>query len=68
MGYGVVPSHYYAVVTTLLDTIRNALGERWTDEVQTAWTDGLQAVATVMMRAKRVEPAAAQAITVRSDD
>jgi len=67
VGYGVVPSHYYAVVTTLLDAIRDALGERWTDEVQTAWTDGLQAVASVMMRAKRIEPAAAQAITVRSD-
>jgi serine/threonine protein kinase/hemoglobin-like flavoprotein/Ran GTPase-activating protein (RanGAP) involved in mRNA processing and transport len=51
-GYGVVPTYYYAVTSTLLDTIRDVLGESFTPELQRAWTEGLDAVASVMMRAR----------------
>jgi serine/threonine protein kinase/Ran GTPase-activating protein (RanGAP) involved in mRNA processing and transport/hemoglobin-like flavoprotein len=53
LRYQVVPTHYYAMVSTLLDCIRDALGDTWDDELQSAWTEGLQAVTNVMMRSTR---------------
>jgi hemoglobin-like flavoprotein/Ran GTPase-activating protein (RanGAP) involved in mRNA processing and transport len=51
VGYQVVPTHYYAVTSTLLDTLAATLGADWTDELEEAWHEGLQAVAAVMLRA-----------------
>jgi hemoglobin-like flavoprotein len=55
VGYGVSPTHYYAVTSTLLDTIKEMLGDDWTDSVQEAWTDGLEAVSRTMMNAHRID-------------
>jgi Ran GTPase-activating protein (RanGAP) involved in mRNA processing and transport/hemoglobin-like flavoprotein len=55
IGYGVNPSHYYAVSSTLLDVIRETLGNNWNDSVQEAWSDGLEAISRVMMNAHREE-------------
>jgi hemoglobin-like flavoprotein/Leucine-rich repeat (LRR) protein len=52
-GYGVVPTYYYAVTGTLLDTMQNVLGERFTPELRQAWADGFSAIAQVMMSASR---------------
>jgi hemoglobin-like flavoprotein len=48
--YGAAPSHYYAVTSTLLETMRALYGEGWSDEIEGAWSDGLEAVANIMMR------------------
>jgi serine/threonine protein kinase/hemoglobin-like flavoprotein len=53
VGYGVTPSQYYAVSTTLLNVIRETLGEDWSDTAQDAWSDGLEAICRVMMNAHR---------------
>jgi hemoglobin-like flavoprotein/Ran GTPase-activating protein (RanGAP) involved in mRNA processing and transport len=53
LGYGVSPSHYHAVVSILLETMRQTLGEEWTPEVENAWHDGLEAIVTTMLGAHR---------------
>jgi hemoglobin-like flavoprotein len=53
VGYGAFPSHYQAVVSTLLDTLKEILGVEWTTEMDDAWHDGLEAVAAVMVRAQQ---------------
>ena len=57
-GYGVFPSQYQAVTSTLLDTLRRTMGEEWTEEVEAAWHDGLEAIARTMIRAQGGETAA----------
>jgi serine/threonine protein kinase/hemoglobin-like flavoprotein/Ran GTPase-activating protein (RanGAP) involved in mRNA processing and transport len=51
LGYGVFPSHYYALTQTLVDTLGSFLAERWSEELHQAWLDGIEAVTAVMMRA-----------------
>ncbi|HSK08182.1 MAG TPA: protein kinase [Vicinamibacterales bacterium] len=51
VGYGVFPSQYQAVTSSLLETLRRMLGEDWTEEVEAAWHDGLEAIARTMIRA-----------------
>jgi hemoglobin-like flavoprotein len=53
VSYGAFPSHYQAVTTTLLDTLKEILGADWTAELDDAWHDGLDAVAEVMVRAQQ---------------
>lgn len=53
VGYGVYPSHYQAVVTTMVDTLREVMGDEWTPELDDAWHDGMTAIAAVMMRAQQ---------------
>ena len=53
IDYGALPSHYHAVTSTLLATLRDVAGDAWTDEVDDAWHDGLEAVVSVMLRAHR---------------
>lgn len=55
VGYGVSPTHYYAVTSTLLDTIKAMLGNEWNEAIQEAWTDGLEAVSRTMMQAHRTD-------------
>ncbi|MEZ5419186.1 MAG: protein kinase [Vicinamibacterales bacterium] len=52
-GYGAFPSHYPAVTGVLVDTIREMLGTDWNDEIESAWHDGLDAVAAAMMQGAR---------------
>ncbi|MEZ5292389.1 MAG: protein kinase [Vicinamibacterales bacterium] len=52
-GYGAFPSHYPAVTGVLVDTIREMLGADWNDEVESAWHEGLDAVAGAMMQGGR---------------
>jgi hemoglobin-like flavoprotein len=59
VGYGTSPRHYYAVTSTLVDTMREVHGEGWSDEIEEAWSDGLEAVANVMMSAAAAAAAAA---------
>lgn len=35
--YGVMPEHYNAVATTLIDVMQEFAGELWTQEIQQAW-------------------------------
>ena len=56
-GYGVSPSQYYAVVSAMLDVLGETLGEAWTEPVQDAWSDGLDAVVRVMLDGHRFGPA-----------
>ncbi|MDT8385392.1 MAG: methyl-accepting chemotaxis protein [Gammaproteobacteria bacterium] len=51
-GYGAKPEHYTAVAETLLDVMAEFAGDLWTEEVQGAWTDALNTVATTMLAAK----------------
>ena len=53
VGYGVYASHYQAVSGTMLDAIRQTLGHAWSEDVERAWHDGLEAVTAVMLRAHR---------------
>ena len=48
-GYGALPAHYPAVTSTLLDTIKEFAGRKWTKKVATAWADALNAVAEIMI-------------------
>ena len=50
-GYGAEESHYKAVATTMLDVLKEAAGDQWTNEVHQAWSDALQAISTTMQKA-----------------
>jgi len=60
VGYGVFASHYQAVTSTMLDAIRQTLGDRWTEDVENAWHDGLEAVSAIMLSAHRQRAAAGE--------
>ncbi len=49
VGYGVKPSHYQAVTGCLLTTFHELLVDDWSDELHTAWSEGLEAVSRVMI-------------------
>ncbi|HVS02792.1 MAG TPA: protein kinase [Thermoanaerobaculia bacterium] len=51
VGYGVFPSHYYALTDTLVDALGELLGDAWSDDLRRAWLDAIEAVSAVMMRA-----------------
>jgi len=51
--YHVQASHYAALTVVLLDVIGQTLGDRWTPDMEDAWREGLQAIATVMIQAHR---------------
>jgi hemoglobin-like flavoprotein len=50
-GYGVKDEFYNDVATALLWTIQTALGDRWNDDVKTAWTTLYITLAGVMTKA-----------------
>jgi hemoglobin-like flavoprotein len=50
IGYGALPSHYYAVIETLLETLQEFFAERWSEKLHSTWENGLQAVANTLMR------------------
>lgn len=51
VDYGVSPSQYYAVSSTLLEVLEIAAGDLWSDELRDAWSDGLDAITSVMLNA-----------------
>jgi len=58
-GYGVRDEHYGSVASALLWTLEQGLGEDFTPEVKTAWTETYMLLAGVMKdAAKKLEKAA----------
>lgn len=49
-GYDVQPSHYAAVTGILLETLRVAMGAGWSEDLEAAWHDGLQAICAAMLQ------------------
>jgi hemoglobin-like flavoprotein len=60
-GYGVQDAHYVTVGAALLWTLKEGLGERFTPEVQAAWTSAYTLLADTM-RAAAEEEAAKEAL------
>lgn len=58
-GYGVVDAHYTTVAEALLWTLKQGLGEEFTQEVKEAWTAAYMMMATVMQQGARQMPRAA---------
>jgi hemoglobin-like flavoprotein len=52
-GYGVRDEHYATVGATLLATLEQALGPRFTAEVRSAWLAALDAIAGTMTQAAK---------------
>ncbi|KAM3090990.1 globin domain-containing protein [Phormidesmis sp. 146-12] len=49
LQYGVLPEHYPMVGSTLLKVFAICLGDRWTPEVEQAWSEAYAAVAQLML-------------------
>ena len=56
-GYGVRDAHYATVGAALLWTLQEGLGERFTPEVQAAWTSAYTLLADTMRAAAKEEAA-----------
>ena len=56
-GYGVRDAHYATVGAALLWTLQEGLGERFTPEVQAAWTSAYTLLADTMRAAAEEEAA-----------
>ena len=54
-GYGVRELHYATVGEALLWTLGQGLGEAFTPDVRTAWTEAYTTLATVMIEAARAD-------------
>lgn len=52
-GYGVQEAHYQTVGGALLKTLGQGLGEAFTTDVQTAWTEVYGIIATTMIAASK---------------
>lgn len=48
---GVTPRMYGWVATTLVDSMADIGGEKWTDDMSAAWTEALTAIAAMMLDA-----------------
>jgi len=57
--YGVKDPHYAIVGKALLTTLENKLGDLWTEDVKTAWTETVSVVAATMKEGAAEGPAAA---------
>ena len=49
LNYGAEESHYAQVGAALLWTLATGLGEDWSEEAETAWTNAYQLLASVML-------------------
>jgi hemoglobin-like flavoprotein len=57
VGYGVRSHHYKVVGAALLWTLRRALGDAWTHDVEDAWTEVYALVSGIMISAaKEAQP------------
>jgi hemoglobin-like flavoprotein len=61
VNYGVRDEHYATVGAALLKTLKQGLGEAYTDEVHAAWVALYGVVSQTMMEAARNAPAQQQA-------
>jgi hemoglobin-like flavoprotein len=48
-GYGVEPSHYPVVGQALISTLKQELGNEFTEEVEKAWIDAFELISSAMM-------------------
>lgn len=48
-GYGALPQHYDAVISTLLHVMQGMAGSDWTDELEEAWRTALDLVKETMI-------------------
>jgi hemoglobin-like flavoprotein len=55
-GYGVQPEHYETVGAALIWTLEQGLGERFTDEARTGWTEAYTLLAGLMQEAMAQAP------------
>ncbi len=51
VNYGVKPENYPMVGAALIGTFASFFGDQWTPELNTAWSDAYQAVASLMQPA-----------------
>ena len=59
-AYGVSDAHYETVGTALIWTLKNGLGDAWSEEVEIAWTEAYLLLAKVM------RAAAAESMAIRT--
>ncbi len=59
IDYGVKDTHYDAVGSALLYTLEKGLGDDWTPELKSSWTEVYTALATIMKGAAAARQAAA---------
>lgn len=52
-GYGVRDSHYATVGRALVDTLQDALADRWTPQLWAAWAEAYGIVSAMMIAAAR---------------
>ena len=53
LSYGAEESHYDEVGAALLWTLETGLGDDWSSEAETAWTNAYQLLASVMLEGAR---------------
>lgn len=51
IDYGVQREHYSIVGQTLLASLAEIIGEGWSDELQTAWSDAYGAIQSIIFKA-----------------
>ena len=57
VGYGVKDEHYDTVASALLYTLETGLGDKWTEEVKSAWVSVYTVLASTMKTAAAEEAA-----------
>ena len=55
--YGVLPEHYPMVGNTLIKAMATTLEDRWTPELENAWTEAYVAIAKIMLDGTDYPPA-----------
>ncbi len=48
-GFGVNPGHYPVVGKALVETLREELGDEFTEEIETAWTNAFELISSAML-------------------
>ena len=56
LKYGVLPEHYPMVGNTLLKAMAATLGDQWTADIATAWTEAYSAIAEIMLEGADYSP------------
>ena len=51
VAYGATPAHYFSVGAALLATLETGLGDHWTEDAASAWTEAYTAIAGLMQNA-----------------
>ncbi len=50
-SYGALPEHYAAVASTLMDVLKEFIGDMWTVKMHEAWSAALETIAATMLKA-----------------